>query len=272
MRVYPLLQTATVTIRDLDCDGKCTPTGEEWSADTHLVFPYRGLFIRHVGRDQAVAEANQVLFFNGAETYRVSHPIPGGDACLDVRFDEEVLRELAPPSLVRQPSTTAFKPMRLRIDQRAQAMVASLRHGLGHGVADGLEGENLALSLARQALGSGAAHVPGGGAGRQRLADRVKLVLASDLNRRWTLGEIARAVGHSAVYLTQVFQEVEGLPLYRYHLRLRLARALHLIPQYDDLTSLALDLGFSSHSHFTSMFSHVYGRAPSAFKRTGRRH
>ena len=134
--------------------------------------------------------------------------------------------------------------MRLRIDQRAQAMVASLRHGLRHGVADGLEGENLALSLARQALGSGAAHVPGGGAGRQRLADRVKLVLASDLTRRWTLGEVARAVGHSAVYLTQVFQEVEGLPLYRYHLRLRLARALHLIPQYDDLTSLALDLGF----------------------------
>ena len=78
-------------------------------------------------------------------------------------------------------------------------------------------------------------------------------------------------MGHSAVYLTQVFQEVEGLPLYRYHLRLRLARALHLIPQYDDLTSLALDLGFSSHSHFTSMFSHAYGRAPSAFKRTVRR-
>jgi hypothetical protein len=42
---------------------------------------------------------------------------------------------------------------------------------------------------------------------------------------------------------------VEGLPLYRYQLRLRLAlaRALDLLAQYDDLTALSVDLGFSSH-------------------------
>ena len=53
------------------------------------------------------------------------------------------------------------------------------------------------------------------------------------------------------MYLTQVFQQVEGVPLYRYQLRLRLARALELLPRYDDLTSLSLDLGFYSHSHFS---------------------
>jgi AraC-like DNA-binding protein len=71
----------------------------------------------------------------------------------------------------------------------------------------------------------------------------------------------------SPVYLTQVFQQVEGLPLYRYHLRLRLARALDLLPQYDDLTALSLDLGFSSHSHFSAAFRLVYGRSPSEFRR-----
>ena len=55
------------------------------------------------------------------------------------------------------------------------------------------------------------------------------MLLAGDLSRRWTLAEIAREIGGSPVYLTQVFQQVEGLPLYRYHLRLRLARALDLI-------------------------------------------
>jgi len=75
--------------------------------------------------------------------------------------------------------------------------------------------------------------------------DRAKLVLTSDLARRWTLAEIAAEVRCSPVYLTQVFQQVEGLPLYRYQLRLRLARALDLLAHYDDLTTLSLDLGFS---------------------------
>ena len=76
-----LLATTTVTIRDVRCLGQqAHQSAEEWASSTHLVFPYRGVFVRHVGRDQAVAEANQVLFFNPAEGYRVSHPVPGGDA------------------------------------------------------------------------------------------------------------------------------------------------------------------------------------------------
>src|SRR5260221_4200345 len=56
--------------------------------------------------------------------------------------------------------------------------------------------------------------------------------------------------------------------LYRYQRRLRLARALDLISQYDDLTTLGLDLGFSSHSHFTAAFREVYGYTPSEFRST----
>ena len=94
------------------------------------------------------------------------------------------------------------------------------------------------------------------------------MLLASDLSRRWTLAQIAEEIGASAVYLTQAFQQVEGLPLYRYHLRLRLARALDLTPEYDDLSALALDLGFSSHSHFAAAFKQAYGRSPSAFQQS----
>ncbi|MDB6047076.1 MAG: AraC family transcriptional regulator [Gammaproteobacteria bacterium] len=78
-------------------------------------------------------------------------------------------------------------------------------------------------------------------------------------------------VGVSPVYLTQVFQQVEAMPLYRYQLRLRLARALDLLGRYDDLTSLSMELGFSSHSHFSSAFRQVYGRTPAEFRRSIRR-
>jgi AraC-like DNA-binding protein len=74
--------------------------------------------------------------------------------------------------------------------------------------------------------------------------DKVKLLLASDSARRWTLSQIAAEVNGSPVYLTQVFHQLEGIPLYRYQLRLRLARSLELIERYSDLTALALELGF----------------------------
>jgi len=267
--VYSLLKSSTVTIRETYCQGSCRhQSAEEWTATTQLVFPYRGVYVRHLGNDQTVAEANQVLFFNAAEGYQVSHPVTGGDASLTLVISEPQLRELAPSGLLRGGATVKFRSQRLRIDARAQALVAMLRHSLRHKLAEPLEAESLALTLVQRALGPRIAHAAGASAGQQRLVNRIKLVLASDPARRWTLAEIAAEVRGSPVYLTQVFQKVEGVPLYRYQLRLRLARALDLLAQYDDLTALGLDLGFSSHSHFSAAFRAVYGRTPSEFRRS----
>jgi AraC family transcriptional regulator len=262
-----LLKTRLVAIRDVQCEGRCRHRSDEESTNTiHMVFPYRGIYVRHLGGDDAVAEANQVLFFNAHEGYRVSHPVPGGDASLDLVVSEPILDELSPRSLLRDIGGVAFRPQRLRIDPRAQALAALLRHSLRTNIAEPLEAESLALTLARRALGPRTAHTPAASAVRQRLVNRTKLVLASDLTRRWTLAEIAAEVGHSPVYLTQIFQQVEGVPLYRYQMQLRLARSLDLLSQYDDLTSLSLDLGFYSHSHFSTAFKQAYGRSPSAFR------
>ena len=251
------------------CQGSCRyQSAEECASATELVFPYRGVYVRHLAHDQAVAEANQVLFFNATEGYRVSHPVPGGDASLSLAISESQLRELAPPTFLRDGAMIAFRQQRLRIDARAQALVALLRHSLHQNIAEPLEAESLALTLVRRALGPRTTHAAGATVGRQRLVDRVKLVLASDLTRRWTLAEIAAEVRGSPVYLTQVFQQVEGLPLYGYQMRLRLARALDLLAQYEDLTTLGLDLGFSSHSHFSAAFRQAYGRSPSEFRQS----
>jgi len=269
--VQLLLKTKTVTIQDVFCKGSCRHQGaEECATATQLVFPYRGVYVRHLGYDQAVADANQVVFFNFAEGYRVSHPVSGGDASLTLVLGEEQLRELTPLTSLRDSATLAFRQQRLRIDARAQALVALLRHSLRQKIAEPLEAESLALTLAQRALGPRTTHAAGASLGRQRLVDRAKLVLASDLARRWTLAEIASEVRGSPVYLTQVFQQVEGLPLYRYQLRLRLARSLDLLAQYDDLTVLSLDLGFSSHSHFSAAFRGAYGRSPSEFRQSAR--
>jgi AraC-type DNA-binding domain-containing proteins len=264
-----LLNTKAVTIRDVICRGEHrSKSSEEWSSTTHVVFPYRGVYVYHVGPDDAVAEANQVVLFNAMESYRVSHPVEGGDACLSVTVGPELLGELAPRHQLREGDPPAFRRLHLRIDPRAQVLVALLRHGLTRHAAEPLEAETLAFTLMRRALGARTSHVMRGSFGRQKLVDRTKLVLTSDVARRWTLAEIAAEVGVSPVYLTQVFAQVEAVPLYRYHLRLRLARALDLLGQYDNLTALSIDLGFSSHSHFTSAFRQAYGRTPAEFQQS----
>jgi AraC family transcriptional regulator len=269
LAVKTLLSTPIVSVRDVCCQGLCRhKSPEEFATATHLVFPYRGAYVRHLGQDEAVAEANQVLFFNRNDGYKVSHPINGGDSCLTLQVDEELLRELAPKAMLRDGPTLAFRQQRMPIDPRAQALVALLRHSLDKGIAEPLEAESLALTLVRRTLRPQAVRARKNSVARQRLVDRVKLLLTSDLSRRWTLADIAAEVGGSAVYLTQVFQQLEGMPLYRYQLNLRLARALDLMAEYDDLTALGLELGFSSHSHFTAAFQRTYGRSPSEFRRS----
>src|SRR5689334_9897264 len=268
---HPILATATVDVWDLVCQGTCKhKSAEECVAVTRLVFPYRGVYVRHVGCTEAVAETNQVVLFNEDEPYRVSHPVDGGDASLSIGVSASTLFELAPANYLHTRGRASFNRSRLRIDARAQALAALLRHSLKCGAMETLEAESLTLALLRRALGERTSHVAAGTAGRQKLVDRAKLVLASDLGRRWTLAEIAADVGVSPVYLTQVFQQVEGLPLYRYQLQLRLARALDLLGEYADLTCLALDLGFSSHSHFSAAFRRAYGQSPSEFQRSTR--
>lgn len=263
-----LLDSKVVQLHDVVCRGECRHrSAEECASATYLVFPYRGVYVRHVGSREVVAEANQILFFNQEEDYSVSHPVEGGDACLSLSIDGEFLRELVPTEQITASGALKFHLLQRPIDPRAQVLTALLRHSLARGVAETLEAETLALTLARRALGE--RNPPRTVTyGKRKLVDRAKLILSGDLARRWTLAEIAAEVGVSPVYLTQLFQQVEGVPLYRYQLRLRLARALDRLDRAEDLTELGLDLGFSSHSHFTAAFRQAYGRSPAEFRRT----
>lgn len=263
-----LLSTSSLTLRDVRCKGTCRHrSAEECVSATQLNFPYRGLYLRHLDGGQAVADANQVMFFNAQEGYRVSHPVDGGDDCLSLDMDQALLDELVPRPLLQKGAGIAFRAQSQRIDGHAQTLVALLQHGLQHDTLEPLEAEAMAFTLVTRSLGPRTARPIMATPARRRLANRVKILLAGDPLRRWTLAEIGKEVGSSPAYLTQVFRQVEGTPLYRYQLQLRLARALDLVKRYDDLSALATELGFSSHSHFTSAFRQAFGRPPSDFRR-----
>jgi AraC-like DNA-binding protein len=81
---------------------------------------------------------------------------------------------------------------------------------------------------------------------------------------RLTLTRIARALGVSVFHLCRSFRRATGLTLHAYRDQVRLRAALERLEQGErDLTRLALDLGYSSHSHFTAAFRRSFGTSPS---------
>jgi AraC family transcriptional regulator len=104
----------------------------------------------------------------------------------------------------------------------------------------------------------------------RRLIARAKEFLDASFADPIRLADVAEAVGASPAYLTHAFSRIEGVPLHRYLTQLRLARALVELPDAPDITTLALRLGFSSHSHFTAAFRRAFGRTPSQFRRAAR--
>lgn len=103
--------------------------------------------------------------------------------------------------------------------------------------------------------------------GHGPLWEPVELVrrrLAEDFDRRLSLDELSEAIGLSKFHLARTFHQATGHSIHRYQTLLRLEAALiGLHRGEENLTDLALELGFSSHSHLTSVFRGLLGVTPS---------
>ncbi len=101
----------------------------------------------------------------------------------------------------------------------------------------------------------------------RELTEEAKLVLANTFRDSLPLPDIATALAVSIFHLCRVFRKGTGLSLHGYRQQLRLRASLDEIGiPGTDLTELALDLGFSSHSHFTATFRRAFGFPPSYFR------
>ncbi len=110
-----------------------------------------------------------------------------------------------------------------------------------------------------------------GTAAQQELVANAKRYISTHPTQRIRLADVGQALGISPVYVTDVFRQVEGVPFYQYALRRRLERAIRLLPGYQaDLSVLALELDFASHSHFTTAFRRAFGCTPTVFRERAR--
>jgi AraC-like DNA-binding protein len=101
----------------------------------------------------------------------------------------------------------------------------------------------------------------------RRLALAAIMALHRDLSINRSIEELAEELGCSPYHLMHAFRAEIGETMRVYRLRARLGVALHrLADGHDDLTTLAIELGFASHSHFTEAFTRELGLSPSRLR------
>lgn len=224
-----------------------------------------------------VADAGRAVFFRRDVPYRVSHPDGHGDRCTVLRYSRDVLRDAVgayDPQAAEQ-SGSFFRFSHCPADRQVYQMQTRFRTRRPEtdrtdGSADEL-GIRILDSVLCAAYAAAGVHPPKSSPVTARvhreIADGTRTLLARRFRERLTLQEIARAVHCSPFHLARIFRREVGSSLHRHVTSLRLRAALERLADGEgDLTALALELGFSSHSHFTDAFRREFGIAPRDFR------
>jgi len=97
-------------------------------------------------------------------------------------------------------------------------------------------------------------------------------LIAAKCGESLPLSAVAAHAGVSQFHLSRAFRQLTGIAMHRVQVVVRLRTALDRLDRgFADLTELALDLGFSDHSHFCGAFRREFGMARSAYRRLAAR-
>jgi AraC-like DNA-binding protein len=226
-----------------------------------LTFVHEGAYLLHSEGRTALMDPGHVSFQGLGTPYATTHAYGVGDRGMTVAVHPDVWAEIAP-------GARGFG-VRLRPPEHA---LRDLQLALRLSVArddEALAIEEEALALVSAALHEPAPRLEPGSSARSRglhrdLAERARVILVRRYREPLRLSEVADALRVSPFHLSRVFRRETGVALHRYLNRLRLLAGLLEAREAAGFSQLALELGFSSHSHFTAAFTREFGVPPRA--------
>jgi AraC family transcriptional regulator len=241
-----------------------------------FVFPREGVWIQHEGGAPFVADANTVTYYNKGQAYTRQKLGAWGDQCEWFAVSPDAIAETLsahePAAIDRAQSPFRFTHGPSDPDSYLRQRMV-FEHVSREANADRLFVEEAVLSILGDVTRLAYERHGLQPAARPRLRRDVDLVeaarnvIARNFKGNLSLSEIARQVHSSVFHLARVFKARTGFSLHAYRNQLRLRAALERLAEPGvDLIDIALDLGFSSHSHFTETFRRSFGRTPSAVR------
>jgi AraC-like DNA-binding protein len=243
--------------------------GEVEEQDRHVVvLPVAGLFARHDRPGHhVVGTPSHAVFVSKGKPYRLSFPGMVGDRALILRFDEDLL-----PSLLDVRRRKRWRASHGLLPPQALLLRNWLWKSGSSGAIDPLEAEAASLDVLASSLESMTdLDAPDShGARGEHAVGRVKEAVSSAPAEVWDVAALARIAHMSPFHFCRVFKAVTGISVGCYVLRERLSVSLHPILDGVDLTTVALDCGFASHSHFTYRFRAMFGCALTDFRRSAK--
>jgi AraC family transcriptional regulator len=275
-----LLRTGMFRIDDACCR-RCASgrrSDEEAKSDYMVTFPRSGMNVRHVVEGTISVDPNTLVFSNRHSPYQISHPNGSGEDAMNlaVRADvlRQVLRDLDPDAAEQERDLFAFAwgPCDSTMFARHHRLLARVRGGVHLDEADADEAlltfladvlrQQYTLVDRRRSKRAIATRV------QREIVAAVQQHLAAHLDVSAGLDDIARHVGSSPYRLCRIFRIHTGQSIRAYRTQLRLRTAFDRLSDGADITDLALELGFSSHSHFSAAFRGAFGHTPSSLRGT----
>ena len=106
-----------------------------------------------------------------------------------------------------------------------------------------------------------------------RICRALRDYILDRLEERLSLSELAALAGLTTHHFLIAFRKAFGNSPGQYIIQQRLRAAQRLLlHSRKDITTIALECGFSSHSHLSASFTKAFGCPPSVFRDTARRH
>jgi len=95
-----------------------------------------------------------------------------------------------------------------------------------------------------------------------------KKIIIEQMNQPPSLSELSKMVGLNLKKLKMGFKEVYGLPVFGYLLNYKMELAKDLLQEHQyNVGEIALQLGYSTSSHFIAAFKRKYGITPKQFSK-----
>lgn len=231
--------------------------------DTHLL-----------ASDLGVAPADIEALIEPAETGNVARIVHGGGGARTRIFCGFLGTETGYDPLLS--SLPAIISLALDADQTGKWVEESIRH-LMRGLTAG--GPSAARSMSRlaellfvEAVREYVEQRPANERGwlsglRDPLVGKALALIHGQLNRRWTLSDLARETATSRSVLTGRFSHLIGMAPIEYHRRRRLERAADSLSfTHRSIGSIALEAGYGSEAAFSRTFKKAYGSSPGAYR------